>query len=296
MTMSLGASVGRRQDSPAFDATDGRRVTAFVLGGGGSLGAVQVGMLQGLLEAGVRPDMIVGTSIGALNGAFLASRPDLEGVSAMGDLWMSVRRPRVFRVSVRSFLCGVLGYRDHLFDALGLRGVIGEAELGFSRLEDAPLPVHVVATDVLNGTPVVLSSGETTEALLASSAIPGVFPPVTVEDRILVDGGVVANLPVTQAIELGATRLFVLPAVAVEIGAAPGGAIDMMQRSMMMTTAALAKADLDRAAAKADVHVLPVPAPSQLSMFNFDETSELMEAAHLGTSAWVDDFERELVA
>ncbi len=269
--------------------------TAFVLGGGGSLGATQVGMLKALLESGVRPDLIVGTSIGALNGAYLAGHPDLEGMSSLGALWSSVRRPDVFRINVRSLLEGFLGRRDHLFEALGLRRVIGQAELGFTRLEEAPLPVHVVATDLVTGAAVVLSEGDATEALMASSAIPGIFPPVTIGGRMLVDGGVLANLPVSQAIDLGATRVYVLPAMADGVGSLPSGAIDMMQRSMMIATAALAQRDLDEARGCAEVHILPVPTAAQLSMFDFGETPVLMEGAYLAAAAWLRESERELV-
>jgi NTE family protein len=277
------------------DLAGGSVTTAFVLGGGGSLGATQVGMLQALLEAGIRPDLVVGTSIGALNCAYLAGHPDLDGIRSLARLWTSVRRPDVFRINVRSILGGFLGRRDHLFEALGLRSVVSRADLGFSRLEDAPLAVHVVATDLATGAAVVLSEGDVVDALMASSAIPGIFPPVTIEGRMLVDGGVLANLPVCQAIELGATRLYVLPAMAEGVGSIPSGAIDVMQRSMMIATDALAKRDLDYALERAEVHVLPVPNAAQLSMFDFSETQVLMEGAYLSAAAWLHEPERELV-
>jgi NTE family protein len=189
------------------------QLTAFVLSGGGSLGALQVGMLHALLEVGIRPDLVVGTSIGALNAAFLAGHLDLDGVEAMTEFWYSVQRRDVFRINPRNLVRGTLGNQNYLFSQLGLRSLITRAEFGFSRLEDAPLPVHVVATNLLSGNPVVLSRGDTVDALLASSAIPGVFTPVSIDSEMLIDGGVVANLPVRQALELGASRLFVLPAM-----------------------------------------------------------------------------------
>ena len=294
MTTDVGVAGDLDEEIPLSEGRAASpRSTAFVLGGGGSLGATQVGMLQALLEAGIRPDLVVGTSIGALNGAYLAGHPDLAGMSSLGDLWSSVRRPDVFRINVRSLLGGFLGRRDHLFEALGLRRVISHADLGFTRLEEAPLPVHVVATDLVTGMAVVLSEGDATEALMASSAIPGIFPPVTIGGRMLVDGGVLANLPVSQAIELGATRVYVLPAISNGVGSIPSGAIDMMQRSMMIATAALAKRDLDEARSCAQVHVLPVPTAAQLSMFDFGETLALMQGAYLSTEAWLHEPERE---
>jgi NTE family protein len=294
-TIDIGMPAGIGGRYPVEDGlAGGRGPTAFVLGGGGSLGAVQAGMLYALFEAGIRPDFIIGTSIGSLNGAYLAGHFDLEGIESLSALWASVRRPDVFRINVRSLLGGVVGYRDHLFDELGLRALIARAELGFDRLEVAPVPLHVVATDILSGTPVVLSSGDATQALLASAAIPGVFPPVAVGDQLLVDGGVLANLPVLQAIELGASRLYVLPAMSGGIATVPSGAIDMMQRSMMITTGALDRDALARAAASVEVHTLPIPM-TQVSMFDFGQTSVLVEGAYLSTAAWLHESEYELV-
>jgi NTE family protein len=293
---SGGPQVVGAPPQSVVDVDGGRGQTAFVLGGGGSLGAAQVGMLRALLEVGVRPDFVVGTSIGSLNAAYLAGHLDLDGIESMAELWSTVRRADVFPLSVRSLVRGVMGHRNHLVDALGLRTLIGRAEFGFGNLEDAPIPVHTVATDLLAARPVVLSSGDTTQALLASAAIPGVFPPVNIGGRLLVDGGVLANLPVFQAVGLGATRLFVLPAMAEEVGTVSGGAIDVLQRSIMVATAALTRADLVTAAASVKVHVLPVPTTTQLSIFDFGETPALIEDAYLSSSAWLAASEYELAS
>jgi NTE family protein len=275
---------------------DGGVRTAFVLGGGGNRGAVQVGMLFALIEAGIRPDLIVGTSIGALNGAHLAGHNDLVGMQRLSALWSGVRRPDVFSVNVGGLLRGVVGRRDHLFEDAQLRDLIIRADLGFTRLEEAPIPVHVVATDLLSGDPVVLSSGNTIEALLASAAIPGVFSPVTVGDRVLVDGGLVANLPVLQAVERGATRLFVLPTTSDAITAAPRGPVEMLQRSMTIATLAPIRSALARAAQSAELHLVPVPAIEFPSMFAFGETPAMIESAYLTAAAWVRAHELELVS
>ena len=264
-----------------------RQLTAFVLSGGGSLGAVQVGMLRALLEAKIRPDLVVGTSIGALNGAFLAGHLDLDGIAEMEKLWRSIRRRDVFRISPLHLVRGTLGSQNHLFSQLGLRSLLDRADLGFSLLEDAPVPIHVVATDVLSGEAVVLSKGDTIEALVASAAIPGVFSPVDVEGRMLIDGGVVANVPIRQALELGATRVFVLPAIFGGLTAEPNSALDMMQHSTLITSAALARSDLERSTPFDDVHVMPLPDYAAPSMFNFDETSALMENAYASSATWL---------
>lgn len=247
-----------------------RQSTAFVLSGGGSLGAVQVGMLRALLEADIRPNFVVGTSIGALNGALLVAHPDLEGIGAMERLWCSIHRRDVFRISPLDLVRGTFGSQNHLFSQGGLQSLIVRAELGFSRLEDAPVPVHVVATDLFSGDPVVISTGDTIEALVASAAIPGVFSPVDIGGRTLIDGGVVANVPVRQALALGATRVFVLPAIFGELASVPSSALDMMQQATMIATAALARSEIEQTTQSGEVHALPLPDYVAPSMFDFD--------------------------
>ena len=142
--------------------------TAFVLSGGASLGAVQVGMLRGLAEAGISPDLIVGTSVGALNGGWIASRPAGAGLDALADLWRSLSRNDVFPTRPILGLLGFLGQRPNLLPNSGLRRLLTE-HLEFARLQDAPIPLHVVATDVLSGHDILLSSGNAVEAILASA-------------------------------------------------------------------------------------------------------------------------------
>jgi len=156
-------------------------VTAFVMSGGGSLGAVQVGMLQALTARGVAPDLLVGTSAGALNAAFVAghgaSRESLDDLEAV---WSRLRRRDVFPLQPARLGAAALGRAPSLFPNCALRCLIRE-NLAFDRLEDAAIPVHVVATDVGSGQEVLLSEGDPVDAILASSAIPAVFPSVRIE-------------------------------------------------------------------------------------------------------------------
>jgi NTE family protein len=184
--------------------------TAFVLAGGGSLGAVQVGMLKALSRQGIVPDFVVGASVGAINAAYYAAAPDEEGIARLESTWLGLRSADVFPFSVLGTALCLLGRRDYLARPLHLRALI-ESELSHRRLEDARLPCHVVATDVLDGTEVLLSTGEITPALLASAAIPAVFPSVTIAGRLLMDGGIASNTPISAAFSLGASRVFVLP-------------------------------------------------------------------------------------
>jgi len=178
--------------------------TALVLCGGGSLGAIQVGMLQELLESGLAPGLIVGVSAGALNGAFLAAGANAATAQRMATLWSRVRTREILGLSWRSVL-GLAGLRDHIADSRGLRALL-ERELGALRFEQLPIPLHMVCADLVTGEAVVLSRGSLVEATLASSAIPGVFAPVRVDGRELVDGAVAAETPVAVAARLGATR------------------------------------------------------------------------------------------
>src|SRR6266571_2337039 len=146
---------------------------AFVLSGGGSLGAVQVGMLQALAEREIRPDLIIGTSVGALNGVFLAARTSRPGIDALGAIWRSLRRRDVFPMGPLQGALGYYGLRNWLVRPTSLENLVRE-NIEFDKLEDAPVPLHVVATDIVSGTEVLLSRGDTVDSVLASSAVPGV--------------------------------------------------------------------------------------------------------------------------
>ena len=178
--------------------------TAFVLSGGAGLGAIQAGMLRALYEREVRPDLVVGTSVGAVNSAFIASRPQTPHTAdELAEIWRGLGRGDVFPLNPLTGFLGFFGARDHLVPDASLRGLLDE-HLEFGRLQDAPIELHVIATDVLSGTEVRLSRGNALEAVMASAAIPGVFPPVPWRGQELMDGGVANNAPISHALEMGA--------------------------------------------------------------------------------------------
>jgi NTE family protein len=184
---------------------------AFVLSDGASLGAIQVGMLRALYERTIKPDVIVGTSAGAMNGAFIASPPQTVATAdALASVWRGLRRGLVFPLNPLTGLLGFLGARDHLVPASGLRKLIAH-NVQHEDLENLPIPLHVVAVDVITGEELRLSHGPVVDAVLASVAIPGIVAPVRWEDRTLMDGGVANNTPISHAVELGAERIYVLP-------------------------------------------------------------------------------------
>jgi NTE family protein len=168
-------------------------------------------MLEALYECGISPDPIVGTSVGAVNGAFIAARPQAVATAReLGQVWRELRRGQIFPTNPLSGALGFLGARNHLVPVSGLRRLIRKHAV-VERLEDTQVPLHVIATDVLRGEEMRLSKGPLVEAVMASAAIPGVFPTVEWDGHQLIDGGVSNNVPLSHALELGAERICVLP-------------------------------------------------------------------------------------
>ena len=186
------------------------RPLAFVLSGGSNLGAAQVGMLRGLRRAGVQPDLLVGSSVGALNALMVAADPD-EGVDRLTDVWLRLGKRDVFPSRLITKVARLAWTRSHLEDPRGIRSLIEDNVIA-EVFEDLAVPLGVVATDIRERVPVTITDGTIVDAILASTAIPGIFPPVVRNGRQLFDGGVIANLPVWQAVELGAESLVVLDA------------------------------------------------------------------------------------
>ena len=161
-----------------------------MLSGGASLGAIQVGMLRALYERDITPDLIVGTSAGAFNGAYIASRPQTTPTAeSLARIWRGLRRGQVFPVNPVTGLLGFLGARDHLVPESGLRRLISRY-VECEELEEMRVPLHVIAVDVVTGQERRLSRGRVLDAILASAAVPGVLEPVAWEGRALIDGGV----------------------------------------------------------------------------------------------------------
>jgi len=183
-------------------------VNAFVLSGGANLGAEQAGMIEALLDAGIRPDVLVGTSIGAANAAFLASDPSPERARALSSLWRRVRSHDVFPVNPWGMARAVMR-GGALFSIEPLRRLL-EREIPYGSIEHAAVPLLIVATAFDDGSEVVFDSGRIVDAILASTALPGVFPPHEINGRLYLDGGLVDQVPVAPAIEAGADTIYVL--------------------------------------------------------------------------------------
>ena len=198
-------------ESGAGATTRPRRV-AFVLSGGGSLGSIQVGALEALLEQGIYPDIIVGTSVGALNGALLAREPTLDGVRGIRDIWLSLGRGAVFTGGRRLAFFRLLFGMDHLYTNKGLRRLVTR-NLGPITFVDLSLPFLATAADVEEGTVHVFDTGPLLPALLASSAVPGIFPAVTIDGRKYVDGAILSYCNIETAWRRGATHIVMIESV-----------------------------------------------------------------------------------
>lgn len=260
--------------------------TAFVFAGGGSLGSIQVGMLRALAANDVAPDMVVGSSVGALNAAYYASAPTAEGVERLANIWLGLRQEDVFPISWRTML-GLLLRRDFLVPADGLRGLI-DAYLPYRNLEDAELPVHVVATDILSGELVVLSKGSASHAILASTAIPAAFPPVLLERRYLADGAITSSTPAMVAVGLGARRLIVLPTgYGCALESPPRGAIASALHALTLLIARQLLHELNGLAPDIDFCVAPPLCPLRNSPYDFSMTAELIDRAADSTNEWI---------
>jgi NTE family protein len=168
-------------------------------------------MLRATYERGIVPDLVVGTSVGAINGAFIAARPQpVETADELAEIWRGVRRGQVFPLRPLNGVLGFLGSRDHLVPESGLRRLIAKHST-YERLEQTPIEFRVVAVDVLTGEELLLSRGPPLEAVLASAAIPAVLPPSSGRAAYLMDGGVANNTPISHAAALGARTVYVLP-------------------------------------------------------------------------------------
>jgi NTE family protein len=251
--------------------------TAFVFSGGASLGACQAGMLEALFERRIRPDLLVGTSVGAINAAFVASRPpSVQTARELQRIWRGLKRGQVFPANPITASLGLLGLRDHSVSAASLRRVLVRY-LAVDRLEHTDVPLHVVTTDFISGEEVLLTTGPALDALLASAAIPGVFPPIPWESRVLVDGGIVNNTPISHAVALGADRIIVLPALgAAPLRSAPRGVLAAGVAAVSRALMYRLVDDLARYRHDAELVVLPAPAVGTIMPTDFGHAEELV--------------------
>jgi NTE family protein len=263
-------------------------MNGFVLSGGANLGAEQAGMIEALLEGGITPDVLVGTSIGAANAAFLASDPSLRRARELSALWRRVRPGDVFPLNplriARTFMRG-----GALFTSDPFRRLL-ERDIRYARIEDAAIPLRVVATRFEDGSEVVFESGPVVDAVLASTALPGVFSPHEIDGRLYLDGGLVDHAPITPAIEAGADTVYVL-----SVGfPCPPPANSRSARAVLMHSIGILLSQRIRLdgihlqehnPALQLIHIPPVC--TQVGLRDFSKTTELIERARSQTAEFL---------
>jgi NTE family protein len=271
MPTRLPFPTGRHQ-APA------RPRTAFVLSGGGNQGVSQVGMLRALLERGIVPDVVIGTSAGALNGAAVAYAPNLTGVAQLAAVWEQLRAEHVFPGGKIHRAWNVVRRGTHLFESTGLAAVIHHATPARS-FADLEIPLRVIATDLDTGEEVVLVRGPLKPALLASCALPGVFPVVHHDGRRLVDGGVVNNVPLWHALSGPIDRVYVLN-VSAGMGDKPERSpLDVVMTSFMHARSQRFELELRHVPSEIEVIELPRPRDAR-DLFDFTGADALIDAAY----------------
>ena len=264
------------------------RRTAFVLSGGGNLGALQVGMLQALLERDIEPDAVLGCSVGALNGAAIAADPSPAMVRRMRDLWRSLAGSEVLPTGMLPATLALARKGEAIHTNAALREVV-ERMIVSRRFEELTVPFQCVAADLADGEETWFSEGPLIDPILASAAIPAVFPPVEIDGRRYIDGAVIDDVPVLRAAALGYRRIYVL-----HVGAwdrprpEPKRPIDMVTYAYWLARRSRFRRDL--ASIPRDIEVIVLP-PGQTPVIRYndlDHSDAMFESAHEASAAFLD--------
>jgi NTE family protein len=265
------------------------RPVGFVLGGGGSLGAVQVGMLEALTERRVTPDVVVGTSVGSLNGAVIALDPT-SAANRLSHAWARITRHQIFPGGLLAQARTLERSKTHIFPNTGLAQIVTDFLGATTTFDELSLPFAAVATDIATAAPYVIHAGVLLPALLASAAIPGIFPPVDLDRRRLYDGGVVANVPLRQALAIGVGSLVVLDCTFPgHLLPPPESLPETVLFTAMITMRSQTLLEAPLVAAKVPVVYLPGPVACRCSPFNFNFTQILIEGAYEAARSFLQD-------
>jgi NTE family protein len=266
-----------------LSALAGRRKVVFVLSGGGSLGAVQIGMLRALVESGIRPDLILGCSVGAINGAGFATDPTLRGVARLERIWrrLAIGQPELMPNKLIPMAVQLARKGQSTHDPQRLQDLL-EDELPVDRIEHLRVPFQCVATDLDTARERWFTGGPLIPALMASAALPAVFPAVRIDGRTLIDGGVLTEIHAERALELGATEIYAL-----HVGHLTDRPVPTVQRPFDGALRAYWTArryrladDLRRVEGRCEVHLLPAGSTPRLRFDDFTRGPELTEIAY----------------
>jgi NTE family protein len=272
------------------DQQDRKGPTAFVLSSGRNLGAVQVGMLRALVEHGITPDLVVGCSVGAINGAGFAEDPTLGRIERMEEVWRSTEAkdllPRPWKLPPAVSLARRV---EAIHPVDGLRALITRT-VDARTFEELAVPLHVVATDVVDACEAWFDRGPLIDPLLASAAVPAVFPTVEIAGRRYADGAVVNDVPVQHAVDLGARIVFVLEAGSFwQPWTEPRHPADSAVQAYNIARRHRFRRELDGLPATVDLHVLPHGDPPRLRLRDMSHAPQLMAAARTATAKHLDE-------
>ena len=251
----------------------------FVMGGGGAFGAAQVGMLEALAEANVRADLVAGTSIGAINGVVVASDP-VGAAHRLSHVWHHLGTQTILPGGLPRLVRTLWRTRTHLFDTPAI-GELVAGEIPEHDISELAIPYLAMAVDADTSAPVELTSGPVLSAILASSALPGVFPAATHEGRDFYDGGLVSNVPVLEALAMGAKSLVVLDCQFPDQPLPrPTTLAEAVMYAITITMRQQVLRDLPVAAQQVPVLYLPGPTPMMISPLDFSKAAPLIDAAY----------------
>ena len=261
------------------------RPLAFVLPGGGALGSYQVGVLHALTDAGVAPDVLIGVSAGAVNASLFAWHQGVDGIRRLEGIWRGIRRRDLMRLQPGRMALAMAGRHPSFLD--NRHGVeFLRRQLGGRLLEHSPVQLILVATDLSTGEAVALTHGDTVTAVIASTAFPGVYPPVHFQGRTLIDGGVVADIPLDLAVEHGVASALVLSVPPLSADEPPTNALEILFRSSSLGVEAHGRTVLRRP--PPGLHVAEIPAvPSSLMTFDVGKTIEMIDEGYAVAQRWL---------
>jgi NTE family protein len=270
--------------------------TAYVLGGGGVLGAVEVGMLRALLERELKPDLVLGTSVGALNGAMVARDPNLAVIGRLKELWRSAADSRmVYGDRPLRTVRRAVSTRTHIYSAQPLVDRLRE-EFDDLTFEDLAVQFQVCAASIERAAEHWFSSGPLVEAIVASAAVPGLLPPAKVGDEHFLDGGIVNSIPVGRAVQLGATRVFVLQVGRIDRPlTVPTRPWDVARVSFEVARRHRFAREMAELPPEVEAHVLPAAGTTSrddnpLGFRDFSTVEERIDASYAATAAYLDEW------
>jgi NTE family protein len=273
--------------------------TAYVLGGGGRWGAVEVGMLKALGDAGIVPDLVLGTSIGAFNGSVIADDPGRGGVERLASFWDEVSGADLFRGGLVDRMKNVATLKPAIHETSEIRQILEHVHGREKLIEDLSIPFQCVAACIERAAEHWFTSGPLVDAVLASSAVPALFPPVKIDGEHFYDGGLVNSVPLTRAVELGADVVYVLQVGRIESPLRPPERLheaalisfEIARRHRFTTTMANLPAGVE-------VHLLPSGNPvafddrRQLRWRSTGDTTSLIEVAYAASTEYLQGLAR----